>query len=214
VSDIRGDLLQAAEQLLAEGAALSLEGTAERAGVARSTAYRYFSGRDDLLLHLANLRSSRLLDQALDLVAREGAAAVRLTEAMVYLFQTIPADDVLSQFVNEGPGSLDQPAARDAAYSFLGPLVTEAQERGEFRTDYPPQEAVRWLVAQLLTSVAVLGDDVEQFRNWFQWFVLPALMQAPVTPEAAGAISATLRTHVRALGQLADRIEKGTHPNR
>ena len=214
MSDIRGDLLQAGEQLLAEGAPLSLEGTAQRAGVARSTAYRYFSGRDDLLLHLANIRSSRLLDKALALVAREGAAAVRLTEAMVYLFQAIPADDVLSQFVNEGPGSLDQPAAREAAYTFLGPLVTEAQERGEFSTDYPPLEAVRWLVAQLLTSVAVLHDDVEQFRKWFQWFVLPVLMSAPATPEAAGAVSAALRTHIRALEQLADRIDTSTNLNR
>ncbi|MET0451671.1 MAG: helix-turn-helix domain-containing protein [Mycobacterium sp.] len=207
MADIRSTLLAAADQLLAQGEAVSIEATAERAGVSRSTAYRYFSGRDDLLLHLATVRSGRLLDQAIDLVAREGTATTRLTEAMVYLFTAIPIDAVLAEFVKEGPKSLDRPATREAAYSFLGPLVTQAQQLGEFRNDYPPTEAVRWLVTQLLTAISVLHDDVSQFRNWFRWFVLPALTSAPATSDASSSIAASLRAHVRALGQLADRID-------
>lgn len=47
----RRDLLAAARELLAEGLPLTVPGVAERAGVSRATAYRYFASNDAVALN-------------------------------------------------------------------------------------------------------------------------------------------------------------------
>jgi len=190
---------------------VSVESTAELAGVGRSTAYRYFPGRTELFLGLAAVRSNRLLDGARAVVDGAGTGAERLEELFVFMFIELPKDPVLAGAIAEGPVGLDTPRGREAADAFLGALVIEAQRTGEFRRDYPTAEAVQWLVIQLLTAINMLGDDVDRFRNWFRWFILPSLV-APVTAQdVAQGVAASLRSHARAIIQAADRIEGTPH---
>jgi AcrR family transcriptional regulator len=208
MSSVRDRLLEAAEELLDTGSnAVSVESTAELAGVGRSTAYRYFSGRTELFLGLASLRSSRLLDKARAVVAGGGSAAERLEELFVFMFIELPKDPVLVGAVAEGPAGFGSGRGREAAYAFLGNLITEGQHSGEFRGDYPPTEAVQWLVIQLLTAINMLGQDERRFRNWFRWFILPSLTTPVTAQDVADTIAASLRTHARAIMQAADRID-------
>ena len=168
VASVRDRLLEAAEELLdTDASAVSVESTAELAGVGRSTAYRYFSGRTELFLGLAAVRSNRLLDKARGVVAGGGSAAERLEELFVFMFIELPKDPVLAGVIAEGPAGLDTRRGREAADAFLGTLITEAQRTGEFRRDYPPTEAVRWLVIQLLSAINMLGQDERGFRRGF-----------------------------------------------
>jgi AcrR family transcriptional regulator len=205
---VRDRLLQAAEELLDTDAnAVSVESTAELAGVGRSTAYRYFPGRTELFLGLAAVRSNRLLDAARAVVAGAGTGAERLEELFVFMFIELPKDPVLAGAIAEGPVGLDTPRGREAADAFLGTLITEAQHTGEFRRDYPSTEAVRWLVIQLLTAINMLGDDELRFRNWFRWFILPSLTSPVTAQDVAQGVAAGLRSHARAIIQAADRID-------
>jgi AcrR family transcriptional regulator len=208
MASVRDRLLEAAEELLDTGAgAVSVESTAELAGVGRSTAYRYFSGRTELFLGLAAVRSNRLLDKARAVVASGGTAAQRLEELFVFMFTELPKDPVLAAATAEGPAGLDTRRGREAAYGFLGALITEAQHTGEFRRDYPPTEAVRWLVIQLLSAINMLGQDEGRFRNWFRWFILPSLTTPVTAEDVAHSVAANLRTHAQAIIQAADRID-------
>lgn len=83
-------LIAAARSLVAAGAAPSVDDAARAAGVARSTAYRYFSGQSELLAaaHPETARSSMLPDPApagaaerLEAVVREFTAMIVETEA-------------------------------------------------------------------------------------------------------------------------------------
>jgi AcrR family transcriptional regulator len=205
---VRDRLLEAAEELLDTGAsAVSVESTAELAGVGRSTAYRYFSGRTELFLGLAAVRSNRLLDKARAVVASGGTAAQRLEELFVFMFTELPKDPVLAAAIAEGPAGLDTRRGREAAYGFLGTLINEAQHTGEFRRDYPSTEAVRWLVIQLLSAISMLGQDERRFRNWFRWFILPSLTTPVTAEDVARSVAASLRTHAQAIIQSADRID-------
>jgi AcrR family transcriptional regulator len=207
---VRDRLLQAAEEMLDTDAnAVSVESTAELAGVGRSTAYRYFPGRTELFLGLAAVRSNRLLDAARAVVAGAGTGAERLEELFVFMFNELPRDPVLAGVIAEGPVGLDTPRGREAADTFLGGLITEAQNAGEFRREYPPTEAVRWLVIQLLTAINMLGDDEDRFRNWLRWFILPSLTSPVTAQDVAQDVAAGLRSHARAIIQAADRIDGG-----
>lgn len=207
MADVRTRLLKAAEALVDTGGLVSLDATAERAGVGRSTAYRHFSGRQDLLLQVANVRSVRLLDRAMEMVAGDGGATERLAGVMAFLFSAIPEDPVLAAFAAEGPRAADDPTTLEAAERFLAPLVIDGQLRGEFRTDYPPSEAVRWIIAQLFTALQTLRSDAVKFREWFEWFILPSIAVGANPSRTQTTTADALRDHARALVQLADRLE-------
>lgn len=208
MASVRDRLLAAAAELFDTGAsAVSVESAAELAGVGRSTAYRYFSGRSELFLGLAAVRSNLLLDKARAVVASGGSAAQRLEEVFVFLFTEMPRDPVLAAATAEGPAGLDTRRGREAAYGVLGALITEAQHTGEFRRDYPPTEAVRWLMIQLLFAINMLGQDEREFRNWFRWFILPSLTTPVTAEDIAQSVAASLRTHAEAIIRAADRID-------
>ena len=78
----RRALLAAADELFAEGRVPSVAEVAERADVARATAYRYFPTQEALLLETSHLGDSEPLRSLLDDVAGIADPAARVAEAV------------------------------------------------------------------------------------------------------------------------------------
>src|SRR5262249_6491035 len=82
--DIRERVLRAAGPLFERGETPSIAEIVEAAGVSRTTFYRAFTSRDELLRALSlepgPETRERLLEAALDLLARDGLAALSMDE--------------------------------------------------------------------------------------------------------------------------------------
>jgi len=83
-SDIRERVLQAAGPLFARGEAPSISKIVKAAGVSRTTFYRAFASREELLRALSlepePETRERLLETALDVLSRDGLAALSMDE--------------------------------------------------------------------------------------------------------------------------------------
>jgi len=78
----RRALLAAADELFAEGRVPTVADVAERADVARATAYRYFPTQEALLLETSHLGDSEPMRSLLDDVAGIADPATRVAEAV------------------------------------------------------------------------------------------------------------------------------------
>jgi TetR/AcrR family transcriptional regulator len=157
--EARRRLLDAASQCIVRhgGARIRMGDVAEEAGVARSTLYRYFQNREDLIIGLFLAR----IDAALEGVAAglddPGDAARCIPDLVLG-----PNSFIRGSPVNEAlfsPGSRDMVATLelgseqlvDASYRHFGPLLERWQAAGQIHADLDLRDTVRWIGAMALT---------------------------------------------------------------
>ena len=148
----REAVLEAAVRLLGERPEASMQEVADASGVGRTTVYRHFPNREDLVkalfMRVVNeslAMSWRLVEQdppAADLYRQMGREALEIT----YRYRFLRAhNEMLEDAMAEAGVGLPN----DPMFDYL----TRAQERGELRADMPPQ----WLfaVAHVVITAAV-----------------------------------------------------------
>jgi len=161
----REAVLEAAVRLLGERPDASMQEVAEASGVGRTTVYRHFPTREDLLqalfmrvINASMAMSWRLVEEnphAADLYRRMGREALEITYR--YRFLRAHNDMLESALAEAGVGLPNDP---------MVDYLTRAQERGELRSDMPAQ----WLfsIAHVVITEAVdqAGDgDLDPERS-------------------------------------------------
>lgn len=164
---------------------MSLDDIARQAGVGRSTLFRHFSTREELL-HAATLRAieeGREIARAV--VADGGTAAevfVRLSRDIARLaarFRVLHADRQLAARLVE-PASADDP---------LLAWIVAAQARGELRRELTPRWIMDMLIALAMASADQLSDP-EQDESAVATMLAQTLIGAFVAPTEADGASA------------------------
>jgi AcrR family transcriptional regulator len=148
----RQAVLDAGAKLLAERPGASMQEIADASGVGRTTVYRHFPAREDLVAALIEQVAQQVVS------ATSGALAVRGTAAEG--LRRFAADLVLLgtrwRFLREQ--RLEVLASLQESDRAFVQWVREAQRRGELRTDLPAE----WMLAVAKGVLTSSNDEVDR----------------------------------------------------
>lgn len=187
-SRVQHRILDAAEECLRRfGAAdTTMEDVAEAAGISRATLYRYFDGRDGVLLGVAGRDIDRYLSRLgarLDGIAQAEDA---LLEFCTRVVRAARRDDTLALLFgqNKDPGrgappsgAFDMLFARSVA--FLCPYLEDWQRAGAIRPEIDPLDAAEWTLRAVTSLIMIPGVARRQgaeLEAHLRVFLLPALI--------------------------------------
>ena len=149
-------------------ARVSMAEVAEEAGVTRSTLYRYFPNRKDLITALLLARAEALIDAAVAAMPDPEDASASLATFILHPLETVagtPVTDALFSPESEGLATsveFESDALFEVAYRRFGPPLARWQADGQLHADLDIRTTVRWLIAQAVLLLSqpwrTLGD--------------------------------------------------------
>lgn len=170
----------------------TVEDVAATAKVSRATVYRYFDGRDSIILAVLLREAGRFLDRLRDRLAAQPDLETAVVAGVLYTVKAVRSDENLALlFAPEAAGVTGSVAgASEALFSvtatFLSPLFEAARESGELRSGIDLDEAAEWTLRAILSLLTVVGprqrSEAEQYR-FLHTFLVPALLANPTPPE-------------------------------
>jgi AcrR family transcriptional regulator len=193
-SDARRRLLDAAEACFAHYgvAKTTVEDVAAKAKVSRATVYRYFEGRDEILLGVLLREAGRFLGRLEKRLTRETDFATAIVEGVIFTVDAVRADRHLALlFAPDAAGITSEIAgASDALFranaDFLRPRLEGAREAGDLRAGVDVEEAAEWILRTILSLLTIKGPVARRdaaTRRFLTTFLVPALAaSAPPVP--------------------------------
>ncbi|BBY65722.1 hypothetical protein MHEL_39650 [Mycolicibacterium helvum] len=188
-TDVRNRLIDAAEtSYLRRGVTrTTVEDVAKVAGVHRTTVYRYFQTKNDLLASVILRGSREMLIQARRELEGEGRFGDRLLAALDGAIESVTQSRWFeSMFTADNLGmTVAGTAAEEVLNSvadLLTPFIEDARQRGEVRADLDSRQAVEWLnriARMMLLELAADAPDAlrgAERRDVLRRFVLPAFL--------------------------------------
>jgi AcrR family transcriptional regulator len=179
-------LLGAAERCIVRRgtARVAMTEVAEEAGVTRSTLYRYFPGRTELITALLLARAEALVAGAVASLPDPDDAAASLARLILYPVETVagtPVTDALFSPQSEGlvtAVEYESDALFDLALRHFGPVLARWQAEGQLHADLDISTTVRWLIAQavLLLSSPWRAAPPQDRRTLVEKYVARALL--------------------------------------
>jgi TetR/AcrR family transcriptional regulator, mexCD-oprJ operon repressor len=153
-------ILDAAERLLARGAATSIVAVAAEANVSRVTVYGHFPAREDILEAVVE-RATRGAVAALDAAEPERGPPREALERLV-----AASWSELTRHLSSARAAAEQLSAdamrraHEPILARVRALVERGRDAGEFRTDVPAE----WQVATMLALGHAAADEVRAGR--------------------------------------------------
>jgi TetR/AcrR family transcriptional regulator len=165
-------------------AQIRMSEVADEAGVARSTVYRYFRTRDDLILGLLLSRIDAALETVVRLLRNPDDAATCLPEIIlkpIGLVEGNPLNEALfsersSAFVTSL--ELSSEPLLDASLRHFGPLLERWRDIGRLHADLDVRETVRWInaVSLILLSPPWRSRSPSSKRLFLEHYLVRALV--------------------------------------
>jgi AcrR family transcriptional regulator len=191
--DARERLLNAAEACFERYGLrrTTIDDVAREAKVSRSTVYRYFDGRGDLIVG-AYMRESAAVNAKLRMLLDEPAPFVeRLVKATLRSIAAIRRGKYLPLMLTpEGAVLASKAVTASTAFyestrETMGPYLEQAKANGEVRTELDLDEFNEWML-RIVFSFAMIGSPSKQgeahIRHMLETFLVPAIEPAPVDP--------------------------------
>jgi AcrR family transcriptional regulator len=181
----------------------TVDDIAKEASVHRTTVYRYFGTRDDVLAFVLLRETAGVIDSAEQALLRDGPFGARLLDALDGAVGAVEESRWLSVLFS--PESLTMTvsvaasgAFRDRIRDVLRPHVEAAKADGELREQLDPDAVADWLVrvAQMLLMDHLAGgqhDARMDRRATLRNFVIPGIL----SPTAADTATARTRRGAR-----------------
>lgn len=172
---------------LARGlSATGMQDVAEAAGVARSTVYRYFPGRDDLLVATIKGEMEQLNARIQKKLARYPDPADQVVEGMIVAIKEIPRRPLLrAVFASE-----EDSRARQAVWSsdvivqfgdeLMAHVIRPAQRAGLLQDAVRPEVLVEWVYRLLLSFLTLPSNWIRtdaQLRATLRALLVPVLLK-------------------------------------
>ena len=186
--DPRAQILDAARRCYIDAgiAATGMREVAERADVARSTVYRYFPGRDDLLVATIKAEMELVNDLIREKLARYDNAADMVVEGLILAMAEIPRRPLLAAVFASEEGS----RARRVVWSsdvivrfgeeLMDHVITPASEGGLLQDAVRPEVLVEWVYRLLLSFLTLPSNAVhseDEMRTTLHALLVPVLLK-------------------------------------
>jgi len=204
-SAVRDRLIDAADKMLRRVGVdqVTVEMVAEAAGVARSTAFRHFGGRDQMITAVGLSRSRSFASECrLMMDQREGTFA-KLEAAFVYLADALAHDAIMREMFVLTTAADFGPEALAIANTTLGPTIEAGRTAGDMRRDVSTDEVVRWIVEQLYLTIMQSDRSEDSATRRFRGFMTPALSSHD-RGDLPGAVQSRLETVDSALARACE----------
>lgn len=169
----------------------TVEDVANEARVSRATVYRYFDGRDALMLGVLLRDAERFLGRLQTTVASGASFADSIVDGILFTVEAVQGDTNLSiLFAPEAVGYTESVAgASEALFAltseFLRPYFETARASGQLRPRLDLDEAAEWILRAVMSLLTVRGPRVRppaEQRRFLLTFVVPALAADPPPP--------------------------------
>jgi TetR/AcrR family transcriptional regulator len=181
-------ILEAARRCyLARGlSATGMQDVAEAAGVARSTVYRYFPGRDDLLVATIKGEMEQLNARIRKKLAKYPDPADQVVEGMIVAIKEVPRRPLLrAVFASEEDSRARQAIWRSDVIVRFGDELMEhvirpAQSAGLLQDAVRPEVLVEWVYRLLLSFLTLPSNWIRgdaQLRATLRALLVPVLLK-------------------------------------
>ena len=182
----REKLLDAAEECFARFglSRTSIEDVARQAKVSRSTVYRYFEGRGELVAAAYMRESAEVFERVKVLMAEKGTFADRVVRVTVRAIKALRSGRYFPMLFNSDGALLSSQAIiaskmfYEAGHAAMQPFFEDAQSRGELISGLDLDDFIEWHL-RLVFSFAMFDSPVPRdqasLSRLLQTFIAPAL---------------------------------------
>lgn len=169
----------------------TVEDVAAFANVSRATVYRYFAGRDELILGVLLRDGGRFLEVLGHQLDAAQDLETAIVDGVLHTLAAVERDENLALlFAPEAAGLTTSIAgASDALFEmtalFLRPHFEKGLADGTLRIGLDLDDAAEWTLRSILTLITVDGPRKRteaQLRSFLQTYLVPALIAAPRHP--------------------------------
>lgn len=166
----------------------SIEDVARQAKVSRSTVYRYFEGRDDLVVAAYMRQSAAIFDRVKVLMAESGTFADRVVRVTVRAINALRSGRYFPTLFNSDGALMSSQAIiaskmfYEAGQATMRPFFEEAQSRGEIPAALDLEDFIEWHL-RLIFSFAMFDSpaprDQTSLNRLLEAFIAPPLTARP-----------------------------------
>jgi AcrR family transcriptional regulator len=166
----------------------TVEHVAREAKVSRTTVYRYFKNRDEVLSAVVLHESMQILQAMQTQLAHIDDLVEFLVEGMVYCLIEAPKMPLYPYgFGEEGAVltsrlSISSEEVLTLGIELIRPFYEMAQQRGVLRESVEPVSLVEWVVRLLLSYMVAPSPNIksaDDYRELFYRYLAPALRVEP-----------------------------------
>jgi len=162
----------------------SMEHIAREAKVSRTTIYRYFENRDEVLTGVVVKATDGLTQELLEHVRTTNSFAEYLTETLVTVTELVPRSRVFQLMLAEPSAVLSRLCIGSAelqvlAENFFRDRFYQAEARGELCDGINLPELTGWLLHVIASYVLAtpLRNTAPEWRQTVKKFLLPAIVR-------------------------------------
>ena len=184
---IRRRVAAAADEIVREQGigALRLDSVADRAGLHRSSIYRYFDSKEELVTAVAVRASLRLGRRVIDRLGDDAPPERFFVEGLVIALSELAEDPVLRSLMaptsSEAMARVGGRALTEGIRPLVEPVFADAERLGILRPGVAPDDALRWLqiVAVGLLRAPGIPAERDDLAALLEQMLVPALFARP-----------------------------------
>lgn len=157
---------------------------ATEAGVVRSTVYRYYPSRQDLLLALILAHVDRATAELVRGLPAPQNAAASIPDMVLLPVESVDTDPLYTAMFDQRSGELGDILERgtdqvaEVVERHIGPLLERWQTSGQVHADLDHRELLQWIqsVSRFLLAPLWRGRPASDKRRFVEQYVIRALV--------------------------------------
>ena len=188
---VRRRVVDAAEAIVRDSGAgaLRLDSVAEVVGLHRSSVYRYFDSKEELLTAVVVQATLRLGREVVARLGPDASPERILVDGLAMALASIAVDPVhrslMSPSASEAVARVGGRVLTEGMRPMVEPMFSAAAEEGVLRDGVTPDDAVKWLqiVATGLLRAPVEPRDPEDLVRLLSLMLVPSLLDVERSPD-------------------------------
>jgi AcrR family transcriptional regulator len=185
---VRRRLVDAAEDIVRQkgAGALRLDSVADAAGLHRSSIYRYFDSKGDLVTAVVVQATLRVGWKVIDALGEDAPPEQMLAEGLAMAMAELARDPVHRSLMepssSEAMARVGGKALREGIRPLVEPMFHAAAEQGVLRDGVTPDDALWWLQVVARGLMSAPADSIPEFHELaelLRLMLLPALLKDP-----------------------------------
>lgn len=182
----RRAVVEAAEAIVREQGvrALRFESVADRVGLHRSSLYRYFDSKEELVTAVVVHASLRVGQSVIAQLGADASPRRFLVEGLTIALAELASDPVhrslLDPSASEAMARVGGRALTEGIRPLVAPAFVAAAEQGILRPGVTPDDAMRWLqivAVGLLRAPTAAAADTDELTRLLELMLVPALLE-------------------------------------